>query len=42
MTELNDVVDSEVNLAVKIIDGRKCANTKIQYFRKVQHFEKWI
>jgi hypothetical protein len=27
---------------VEIIDGRKCANTKIQYFRKVQHFKKWI
>ena len=24
------------------IDGRKCANTKIQYRRKFLHFEKWI
>jgi hypothetical protein len=30
MTETDDVVNSEINLAVEIIDGRKCANTKIQ------------
>jgi hypothetical protein len=39
MTGTDDVVNSEINLAVEIIHGRKCANTKIQYFRKVQHFK---
>lgn len=42
MSETDAVVNSEINLAVEIIDGRKCANTKIQYYRKVQHFKKWI
>ena len=33
---------SETNLAGEIMDARKCANTKIQYRRKVDHFRKWI
>ena len=28
--------------AEDIIDGRKCANTKIRFKRKFLHFEKWI
>lgn len=42
MAEIEETVNSEISLAVEIIDGRKCANTKVQYSRKVEHFRKWI
>ena len=29
-------------LAEEIMDGKKCANIKIQYGRKVDHFKKWV
>ena len=34
--------NDEAVLAEEIMDGRKCANTKIQYGRKVDHFKKWV
>jgi hypothetical protein len=29
-------------LALEIMDGRKCINTKKQYQRKIEHFTKWV
>jgi hypothetical protein len=44
--EMIDVAVDEGNnerlLAVEIIDGRKCENTKTQYRLKVEHFKKWV
>jgi hypothetical protein len=44
--EMIDVAVDEGNnerlLAVEIIDGRKCENTKTQYRLKVEHFKRWV
>ena len=37
-----EVENSERSLAVEIIDGRKCQNTKRQYRLKVENFKKWL
>lgn len=34
--------NEECLLALEIMDGRKCNNTKKQYQRKVEHFTKWV
>ena len=34
--------NDESALALDIIDGRKCLNTKNQYRLKVDHFRKWL
>lgn len=34
--------NDETVLAEEIMDGRKCASTKVQYGRKVEHFNKWV
>ena len=34
--------NDETVLAEEIMDGRKCATTKVQYGRKVEHFNKWV
>ena len=34
--------NDESALALDIIDGRKCLNTKNQYRLKVEHFRKWL
>ena len=42
--DVNEVEDEsdERLLALEIMDGRKCANTKNQYRLKIEHFRKWI
>jgi hypothetical protein len=44
--EMDDTVVEERNeerlLALEIMDGRKCINTKKQYQRKIEHFTKWV
>ena len=42
MEDFDEDESNETNLAGEIIDGRKCANTKVQYGRKIEHFRKWI
>jgi hypothetical protein len=37
-----EVENSERSLAVEIIDGRKCQNTKRQYRLKAENFKKWL
>ena len=34
--------NDERALALEIMDGRKCLNTKNQYRLKVEHFRKWL
>jgi hypothetical protein len=34
--------NDERTLALEIMDGRKCLNTKNQYRLKVEHFRKWL
>ena len=34
--------NDERALALEIMDGRKCHNTKNQYRLKVEHFRKWL
>ena len=34
--------NDESALALEIMDGRKCPNTKRQYMLKVEHFTKWL
>ena len=38
----DDEDNVEISLAVEILNGRKCDNTKSQYFRKYEHFRKWM
>jgi hypothetical protein len=44
--EMDDTAIEERNeerlLALEIMDGRKCINTKKQYQRKIEHFTKWV
>jgi hypothetical protein len=44
--EMDDTAVEERNeerlLALEIMDGRKCINTKKQYQRKIEHFTKWV
>lgn len=42
VADIEEDESNETNLAGEIMDSRKCANTKIQYRRKVDHFRKWI
>ena len=37
-----DAENTEGSLAMEIMDGRKCQNTKNQYRLKVEHFRKWL
>ena len=37
-----EVENVESSLAVEIMAGRKCQNTKNQYRLKVEHLRKWI
>ena len=36
------MASDESELAVHIMDGRKCQNKKNQYRLKVEHFKKWL
>jgi hypothetical protein len=44
--EMDDTAVEERNeerlLALEIMDGRKCVNTKKQHRRKIEHFTKWV
>ena len=43
--EMDDIAVDERNgerlLALEVMDGRKCINTKKHYQRKIEHFTKW-
>ena len=38
----SDAANMEGSLAIEIMEGRKCQNTKNQYRLKVEHFRKWL
>lgn len=47
MDEEDEIIEvddggGERSLALEIMDGRKCLNTKNQYRFKMEHFKKWI
>lgn len=47
MDEEDEIIEvddggGERSLALEIMDGRKCLNTKNQYRLKMEHFKKWI
>jgi hypothetical protein len=37
-----DAENTEGSLAMEIMEGRKCQNTKNKYRLKVEHFRKWL
>lgn len=37
-----EIENGESTLAIEIMNGRKCQNTKNQYRLKIEHFRKWI